>query len=108
MVPVFSAIHGASIDEALSSVRSGRAGLSSVEAARRLAEYGPNRIHKGELEAPIIRLAREFFRFFSVVLWIAAALAFVAQWAERGEGGVGGGGYSYFLRWLCRGGVCFF
>ena len=67
-------------------MRSGPAGLSSIEAARRLAEYGPNRIHKGEREAPIIRLVREFFRFFSVVLWIAAALAFVAQWAEPGEG----------------------
>ena len=86
MVPVFTAIHRASIDEAFSSVRSGPAGLSSIEAARRLAEYGPNRIHKGEREAPIIRLVREFFRFFSVVLWIAAALAFVAQWAEPGEG----------------------
>jgi calcium-translocating P-type ATPase len=86
MVPVSTAIHRASIDEAFLGVRSGPAGLSSIEAARRLAEYGANRIHKGERESPIIRLVREFFRFFSVILWIAAGLAFVAEWAEPGEG----------------------
>lgn len=86
MVPVSTAIHRASIDEAFLGVRSGPAGLSSIEAARRLAEYGANRIHKGEREPPIVRLVREFFRFFSVILWIAAAFAFVAEWAEPGEG----------------------
>lgn len=86
MVHVPTAIHRASIDEAFSSVRSGPAGLNSAEAARRLAEYGPNQIHKGRREPPLVRLVREYFRFFSVILWIAAALALVAEWAEPGEG----------------------
>lgn len=83
---VSTAIHRASIDEAFSIVRSGSAGLSSLEASRRLTEYGPNQIHKAKRESPLARLVREFFRFFSVILWIAAALAFIAEWAEPGEG----------------------
>lgn len=74
------------LDEAFAVVGSGPDGLSSVEAARRLAEYGSNRIRKGRREPAILRLAREFFRFFSVILWIAAGLAFVAEWADPGEG----------------------
>ena len=64
----------------------GPEGLSSSEATRRLAEYGPNRIQKSKREPAIVRLLREFFPFFSVILWIAAGLAFVAKWAEPGEG----------------------
>ena len=81
-----STIHRMSLDEAFAVVRGGPEGLSSSEAARRLAEYGPNRIQKGRREAAIIRLVREFVRFFSVILWIAAGLAFVAEWADPGEG----------------------
>ena len=79
-------IHRLSVPEAFAIVRSGPEGLSSSEAARRLAEYGPNRIQKSKREPAIVRLFREFFRFFSVILWIAAGLAFVAEWAEPGEG----------------------
>jgi len=86
MVHVPTAIHRASIDDAFSMVRSDPAGLTSAEAARRLAEYGLNRIQKGKREPPLVRLLRELFRFFSVILWIAAALSLVAEWAEPGEG----------------------
>ena len=79
-------IHRLSVREAFAIVRSGPEGHSSSEAARRLAEYGPNRIQKSKREPAIVRLLREFFRFFSVILWIAAGLAFVAEWAEPGEG----------------------
>jgi calcium-translocating P-type ATPase len=75
-----------SLGDAFALVRSGPEGLPSPEAARRLAEYGPNRIQKGKREPAIFRLVREFFRFFSVILWIAAALAFLAEWASPGEG----------------------
>ena len=33
-----------------------------------------------------MRLLREFFRFFSVILWIAAGLSLIAEWADPGEG----------------------
>ena len=79
-------IHYLSLPDAFSAIRSGPDGLSSAEATRRLAEYGPNRIQKGKRRHPIVRLLREFFRFFSVILWVAAGLAFVAEGAQPGDG----------------------
>ena len=46
MVNGTTAIYRFSIEEAFTSVRSGSAGLTSAEAARRLAEYGPNQIRR--------------------------------------------------------------
>ena len=79
-------IHKLSIAEACASLGSRAEGLSAAEAARRLRERGPNRIHKAVREPALSRLIREFFRFFSVILWLAAGLAFVAEWAEPGQG----------------------
>jgi sodium/potassium-transporting ATPase subunit alpha len=79
-------IHQLSVDEALKSVGSSAEGLFSAEALRRLHEYGPNRIEKVARRHPALRLLREFIRFFSVILWIAAALAFIAEWYDPGQG----------------------
>ena len=35
---------------------------------------------------PWLRLLKEFFHFFSLILWVAAGLAFVAEWSEPGQG----------------------
>ena len=86
MVNGTTAIYRFSIEEAFTSVRSEPAGLTSAEAARRLAEYGPNQIRRAARKPALVRLVREFFRFFSVILWIAAGLSFVAEWADPGEG----------------------
>ncbi len=79
-------IHRLSVEDALSSVGSASDGLSSPEALRRLREYGPNRIEKLIRRHPVVRLAEEFTRLFSVILWIAAALAFIAEWFDPGQG----------------------
>lgn len=34
----------------------------------------------------VLRLAREFTQFFSLILWIAAGLAFLAEWSGPGQG----------------------
>jgi calcium-translocating P-type ATPase len=75
-----------SIEATYEPVRDSARGLSAAEAKRRLAEYGPNRIEKIAREPILIRLAKEFFQSFSIILWIAAALAFVAEWSKPGEG----------------------
>jgi sodium/potassium-transporting ATPase subunit alpha len=74
------------IEATYEPVRDSARGLSAAEAKRRLAEYGPNRIEKIAREPILIRLAKEFFQSFSIILWIAAALAFVAEWSKPGEG----------------------
>jgi len=79
-------IHRLSVPDALASLRSTEHGLSSSEAARRLGEFGPNRLEKVAREPLGLRLLKEFFSFFSVILWIAAALAFLGEAFDRGQG----------------------
>ncbi len=73
-------------DAALASLRSSRDGLASDEAARRLAEYGPNRVEEAKREPSMLRLARQLTHFFALVLWFAAGLAFLASAYDPGQG----------------------
>jgi len=75
-----------SAEEALTSVHSSAQGLSSAEAARRLREYGPNRVEEQARASLLLRFGQELTRLFSVILWVGAALAFLAEWYEPGQG----------------------
>jgi sodium/potassium-transporting ATPase subunit alpha len=79
-------IHQLSVEAALDSLCTTADGLSAAEAERRLSEYSPNRIEKIARTPAALRLLREFVQFFSVILWVAAALAFVAEWSVPGQG----------------------
>jgi sodium/potassium-transporting ATPase subunit alpha len=79
-------INQLSADEAIASLHSTPQGLSSAEATRRLLEYGPNRVQKVAREPLILRFLKEFTQFFSLILWVAAGLAFVAEWSAPGQG----------------------
>lgn len=79
-------IHQIEIEEAYASLNSCAQGFTHAEAERRLAEYGPNEIEKEQGERLVRVLGRQFFNFFAVILWIAAGLAFVAEWFDPGEG----------------------
>jgi calcium-translocating P-type ATPase len=79
-------IHQLSIPEALAGLGSGADGLSQAEAVRRLRQCGPNQFGKLRRQPALVRLLREFVQFFSVILWVAAALAFLAEWYEPGQG----------------------
>jgi len=79
-------VHQLSVTDALTSLRSTERGLASAEAARRLQEFGPNRLEKVAQESLGLRFLKEFFGFFSVILWIAAALAFLGEAFDRGQG----------------------
>jgi len=79
-------IHHLTADEALLSLHSRREGLSAAEAARRLTEYGENRIER-LARPPLWRLLlKEFSHLFALILWLAAALAFVSEWRDPGQG----------------------
>jgi sodium/potassium-transporting ATPase subunit alpha len=73
-------------DQALASLQSRRQGLEPAEAARRLAEFGPNLLEEVGKESLWLKLGREFTHFFAIILWIAAALAFVAEHYGPGQG----------------------
>ena len=79
-------IHQLSAADAVASLNSSPRGLSSAQAARRLAEYGPNRVEEVAGEPMLLRFLKEFTHFFALILWLAAALAFLAEWSDPGQG----------------------
>jgi calcium-translocating P-type ATPase len=54
-----------------------REGLPAREAARRLEQYGPNRITRREQRSHARDLAQQFTHPLAILLWVAAALAVV-------------------------------
>ena len=75
-----------SASDAAASLNSSAQGLSSAEALRRLKEYGPNRVEEVRRESLLLRFVKEFVHFFALILWLAAALAFLAEWVDPGQG----------------------
>ncbi len=72
--------------EALASLNSSASGLDAVEAERRLAEFGANRLEEVAREHWLLRFARQFSHFFALILWLAAALAVIAEHYNPGQG----------------------
>ncbi len=52
-------------------------GLTTAEAAARLARYGPNLLRRAYRIPWYLKLIRNLFSFFAVLLWIAALLCFI-------------------------------
>jgi magnesium-transporting ATPase (P-type) len=55
-----------------------RDGLTTAEAARRLAEDGPNALPHGRRRSLVRRILAQLTHFFALLLWSAAALAWLA------------------------------
>ena len=72
-------------DEALARLGSTAQGLTAELARSRLLEYGPNRVAPRPRQHWLLRLLKEFTQLFSVILWVAAGLAFLAQAVDPGQ-----------------------
>ncbi len=70
----------------LASLETRADGLDGRTAARRQAEFGPNRIEAAPTRALWRELVGEFTHFFALILWLAAGLAAFAEQAQPGEG----------------------
>jgi sodium/potassium-transporting ATPase subunit alpha len=79
-------IHRLSVEEALKALGTTDQGLSEAEAERRLREFGPNELQAAERIAVLPMLGRQCTHFLALLLWAAAALAFVADRMKPGEG----------------------
>jgi magnesium-transporting ATPase (P-type) len=79
-------IHQLSAEAAPAGLHSRPEGLSADEDRRRLQEFGPNRIERPTDTPLALRFARGFVHFFALILWCAAALAFVAERHDPGSG----------------------
>ena len=54
------------------------AGLSSVEAARRLAAEGPNTLPEPRRPSALRHLGKQFTHLLAILLWVASGLALLA------------------------------
>ncbi|MCL4395476.1 MAG: cation-transporting P-type ATPase [Chloroflexi bacterium] len=71
-------------DRVLAQLESSPRGLSSEQATRRLAQYGPNVITQ-EQGVPLWRkFVANLTNFFAILLWVAAALSFLTGGNESG------------------------
>ncbi|MDE2058907.1 MAG: cation-transporting P-type ATPase [candidate division NC10 bacterium] len=79
-------IHRLSVEEALKALGTTDQGLNEAEAARRLSEFGLNELQAVDKIPVLAMLGRQCTHFLALLLWAAAALAFVADWMKPGEG----------------------
>lgn len=64
-------------DRLLRDLRSGRGGLSTREAQRRLLQYGPNTLRRQQGRRWPTDLARQFTHPLALLLWLAAGLLLI-------------------------------
>ncbi|HJX57616.1 MAG TPA: cation-transporting P-type ATPase, partial [Thiobacillus sp.] len=79
-------IQSLTAEQSLASLHTSAAGLTAREAQRRLVEFGPNHVEEVGRERLLPRFAREFTHFFALILWVGAALAFLAEYFDPGQG----------------------
>ena len=78
--------HRHAIEKLYAHLHSNAQGLTQAEAAQRLARYGANQLEEITEQSFAGRLLKEFTHFFALILWLAAGLAFVAEWKDPGQG----------------------
>ena len=79
-------IQALTVTDALNSLKTSMDGLDSSEASRRQAEFGQNHIEEVSRDALWLRFVREFTHFCALILWVAAALAFIGDHFDPGQG----------------------
>ncbi|MDE2309986.1 MAG: cation-transporting P-type ATPase, partial [Betaproteobacteria bacterium] len=78
--------HRHPIEELYAHLHSSAQGLAQAEAVQRRTKYGANQLEKISEQSFIARLLKEFTHFFALILWLAAGLAFAAEWKDPGQG----------------------
>ncbi|MDP3092039.1 MAG: cation-transporting P-type ATPase [Nitrospira sp.] len=73
-------------DEVLKRLETATGGLTPEEAQQRLVQFGANRLTGPDRYTLLRGLTRHFTHFLALLLWIAAGLAFAADFLKPGEG----------------------
>ncbi|WKZ31979.1 MAG: cation-transporting P-type ATPase [Thermodesulfobacteriota bacterium] len=77
--------HSLGVKEALEALDSGPKGITAPEAARRLKEFGPNRLTPQKKRGPLARFFSQFHNVLIYVLLIAAVItALLEHWVDSG------------------------
>ncbi|HSB44090.1 MAG TPA: cation-transporting P-type ATPase [Nitrospira sp.] len=80
------AIYKAPAEAIFKQLETDPGGLSLEEAKQRLSRYGPNVLVEPDHYSLLRGLVHQFTHFLAVLLWIAAGLAFAADFMRPGEG----------------------
>ena len=78
--------HLHTIENLYAHLHSSAQGMPQAEAMQRLERFGANQLEKISEQTFAGKLLKEFTHFFALILWLAAALAFVAEWKSPGQG----------------------
>ncbi len=77
--------HARDVETCFAAFASGHGGLTADEAARRLAEHGPNRLPSASSRGPLLRFLIQFHNVLIYVLLAAAAVTAALQhWIDTG------------------------
>jgi len=76
-------------EEVAAVLGTGGSGLAGVEAARRLARWGPNALPRAARRPWFVELGSNFVHLFALLLWAGAVLAWIAGMPELGWAIVG-------------------
>jgi magnesium-transporting ATPase (P-type) len=77
--------HASAIDDTLDRLDTSTEGLSAIEAARRLAEHGPNRLPEAKERNVVLRFLSHFHNVLIYVLLGAAVVtALLQHWVDTG------------------------
>ena len=79
-------IHAVSVGDVYRLLRTRASGLSAGEGEERLRELGPNRLESARQFSAWHSLARQLTNFFSLLLFVAGALSFVADYVDPSAG----------------------
>ena len=79
-------LHQLTVAEIFTRLETGKSGLSPEEAQQRLSRYGPNVLEEPGHYSLIRGFLHQFTHFLALLLWVAVALAFTADFMKPGEG----------------------
>ena len=74
------------VEDVYEKLNTSSEGLDEHTAASRLQEFGENTIVHHKQRSLLYKLLNQFIHFFAILLWIAAALSFVGNYFQPGEG----------------------
>ncbi|MDP1809381.1 MAG: cation-transporting P-type ATPase [Actinomycetota bacterium] len=75
--------------EVFDSLGSSTDGLDDGQAGARLEEYGPNAIEAGRKSSLLLKFLANFYHLMALLLWAAAAFAFLGQQPQLGWAVIG-------------------
>ncbi len=79
-------LHQLTVAEIFTRLETKEGGLSPEEAQQRLSKYGPNVLEVTDHYSLIRGFLHQFTHFLAMLLWVAVALAFTADFMKPGEG----------------------